>query len=149
MLFSDINAALFSWGKKCKDMHLGENCRFDLGLITMKKGKSIRPASVRVVTDSLPRQQCGSDPSKGASAKHGGPDGCLLLSVQQKGQPAKRPGGPSEEPEGQQVGRLPPPSSQQLSWCSCLSAAGHRAPAPRLVSVSQFHWSCPTLSVTK
>lgn len=58
----------FPGESKCEDMHLGENCRFDLGLVAMKKGKSIKAASVHVVTDFLPRQQCGSDPPKGASA---------------------------------------------------------------------------------
>lgn len=54
-----------------------------------EKREIVKTASVHVVTDSLPRQQCKSDPSKGASAEHGGPHGCLLFSVQQKGQPAK------------------------------------------------------------
>lgn len=61
-------------------------------------------SQLSVVTAAFLRQQCGPDPSEGAPAKHGGTDGCLLFSVQQKGQPAQRPGGPAQKPEGQQVG---------------------------------------------
>lgn len=93
VLFSDIYAVQFSW----------ETPESDFG-----------PGSF---------QQRGSDPSEGASGEHGGPDGCLLFSVQQKGQPAKWPGGPSEEPEGQQVGGLSAPSSWSDQSCSgkCLT----------------------------
>lgn len=87
----------------------GDRCGLDLGL-----KKVNRTGSVRVVTDFLPPQQRGSDSSEGASAKHGGPRGCLLFSVQQKSQPAQRPGGPAEESEGEQVGCVSPLSSQQL-----------------------------------
>lgn len=84
------------------DMHMGDRWIGPLGLgfIYVPTVRFAFQQQLYAVTAVFLRQQCGPDPSKGAPAKHGGTRGCLLFSVQQKGQPAKWPGGPTQEPEG-------------------------------------------------